>query len=104
MAKKLTQDEFQEFMVEKIGGLQNEVEKIAASQKDLIGRFGVLQSDVNALRTEVREGFAEIHRTVDRIERTLTPLSTAVDKDAETIVEHDRRLTRIEKHMELRQA
>lgn len=83
MEKKLTQEEFQEFMIEQIGGLQ---------------------ADVSSLRTEMREGFAAASRTVDRIERMLTPLSTAVDKDAETIVEHDRRLTRIEKHVELRRA
>ncbi len=38
------------------------------------------------------------HRLND-IDRTLKPLAQAVDKDAETIVSHGRRITRIEKRL-----
>jgi hypothetical protein len=73
MAKKLTQEEFQQFVVEQFG----------------------------ALRTEVRDGFIEVHREIDAIKATLEPLSNAFDKDAETLVEHDRRIGRVEKHLGL---
>jgi archaellum component FlaC len=84
--KKLTTDEFQEFVVK---------------------QFGVLHADVSGIRgdiSEIRKEISGVHRTIDNIESVIEPLSTAFDKDAVKILQHDRRITRIEKRLGFRRA
>lgn len=69
MAKKFSEGEFHQFVIEQFAGLH--------------GRITEVQNEVRDIRV------------------ILEPLSEAFDRDAEMLVEHDRRLLRIEKKLDL---
>lgn len=74
MSKKFSEEEFQEFVV---------------------GQFGKLTTGLSDVRTDIRELRSEI----EEIKGILEPLANAFDADAEKVVEHDRRIGRLEEHV-----
>ena len=48
--------------------------------------------------TTVRADLASLRGEVTKIKDILEPLAKAFDKDAETIIEHARRISRLEEH------
>lgn len=90
MAKKLTTQEFQEFVVERL-------EATEQFKEFVVEQFGVLHADIG----ELRDGLAEVRQKIEDVDVTLQPLSAAFDKDTVKTIEHDRRLTRVEKHLGL---
>jgi hypothetical protein len=66
------------------------------------------KDDLVELRQEMYEGFAAQSERIGNLEKTtreildeLRPLSRAQSADAVTIVRHEQRITRIEKHLDL---
>ena len=80
MVKNVREEEFHQFLVE---------------------QFAVLNGRITGLHNEVREGFNATEQRIDDVLAIVEPLSEAFDRDAETVIEHDRRLSRIEKKLDL---
>lgn len=78
MSKKLSEEEFQGFVVE---------------------QFGKLTAKLADVRVEMQTGFRELRAEVTEIKEVLEPLASAFDSDAEKVVEHDRRIGRLEEHV-----
>ena len=72
MVKKLTTDQFQEFVVKQFEVLND--------------RFDSVEQKIEGLQEDVQE-----------IKDVLEPLTKAVDKDAITLIDHHLRIARIEK-------
>lgn len=77
MAKKFTDEEFQQFVIE---------------------QFGLAGEERRDMRSEI----SELHRGIEEIKATVEPLARAFDVDAEAVVEHNRRIGRIEAHLGFR--
>lgn len=73
MTKKMSPEEFQEFVVERLGNVS---------------------SELRDMRVEMKTMALEI----TGIKEVLEPLAKAFDDDAQKIVEHDRRIERLEEH------
>ncbi len=95
MEKPMSQKKFQTLAVEKFV----EMEKFQAL---VLEQFAGMRESFAVLKTEMQNGFKEIHAKITAIETILKPLSKAVDTDAEKIIEHDKRLVRIENKLGLR--
>ncbi len=78
MKRKLREEEFQEFVVE---------------------QFGKLTAELVDSRLEMQTGFRELRAEATEIKEILEPLVKAFDNDAEKIIEHDRRIGRLEDHV-----
>lgn len=120
MAKKFTDEEFQQFVVEQFGkvsaDVHNEIEVVRSELRvGLAGVRGELQSGLADVRSELREGLAEARHEMQtgfrenrnefaEIQTILKPLAEAFDKDTEKLIEHDRRIVRVEKHLGLGRA
>lgn len=111
MEKKFTEEEFQQFVVEQFGKMGGRLDDVDARFGTMDERFASVQvvqesivTRLGALRTDVHDGFRDVHEEIQTIKATLEPLSTAFDRDAETVVEHDRRITRVDKHLGFTQA
>lgn len=102
---------FQTFALEKfeeVGKFQTfaikrftEMEKF---QTLVLEQFTRLWEEFTVLKTEMREGFKELHTRIDGVETILKPLSKAVDTDSEKIIDHDKRLVRVEKVLGIKKA
>lgn len=73
MKMQLSAEEFQEFVVEQLGSVSAELREMRGEMQNMAG--------------EIAE-----------IKGVLVPLAKAFDRDAEKIVEHDRRIERLETH------
>ena len=79
----MSEGEFQQFVVEQFGKVAEQFDKVDE-------QFALIREDVKAIRSDISE-----------IQGTLKPLVEAFDKDAETLVEHEARIQRLEKHARL---
>ena len=60
---------------------------------------------VKSLHEKVEKEVAsknDLERAKEEILKVVRPIERVVDKDAETIVKHDKRITRIESHLSLK--
>ena len=85
MSKKFSEEEFQEFVVEQFGKLTTEITEV--------------RGEIASVCVEMQTGFREVRSEIEEIKGILEPLVTAFDVDAEKIVEHDRRIGRLEEHV-----
>lgn len=76
--------------------------QIAKASDQMAKGFAVVAEEI----VEVREDIADLSRRVGSLEKgqeeilkELKPLSRAHDKDSETILDHGKRIIRIEKHI-----
>ncbi|MBY0473388.1 hypothetical protein K2Q00_03900 [Patescibacteria group bacterium] len=96
--KRFTEmEKFQTFAVKRLA----EMEKF---QGLVLEQFTRLWEEFSALKTEMRGGFKELHARIDGVETVLNPLSKAVDTDSEKILDHDKRLLRVEKVVGIKKA
>ena len=96
MTKKLSTDEFQEFVVEQFEKLSDRVEIIEGGLTEIHTELGSVHVECADIRNEMRIGFREVRKDVGEIKDILEPLVKAVDRDAETLVKHGQRITRLE--------
>jgi len=70
----------------------------------IAGQIADLAEDVLGMRENMatKNDMANLGRDVDEIKDKLEPLSRAHDKDAETLLAHGRRISRLEKHVDVR--
>lgn len=85
MSKKFSQEEFQEFVVGQFGKLTAEITEV--------------RGEIASVRVEMQTGFREVRSEIEEIKGILEPLVKAFDADAEKVVEHDRRIGRLEEHV-----
>lgn len=62
----------------------------------VIAQFSNLDEQIHSLKTEVRDGFKEVEHRFSDMEGAFTSVSKAVDRDAVTIVGHEKRIGHIE--------
>lgn len=115
MSKKFSEEEFQEFVVEQFGKLATDLSDVrgdvASIREDVTsihGELGAVRRDVANVQTgladvrlEMQTGFRELRTEIAEIKGILEPLAAAFDADAEKIVEHDRRIGRLEEHVRI---
>ncbi|MDP2367241.1 hypothetical protein [Rhodoferax sp.] len=100
MSKKFNEEQFQEFVVEQFGKLTTELSEVrsgvASVRSELRAGLIDVRSEIVAVQVEMQTGFREIRSEISGIKEILEPLAKAFDNDAETIIEHDRRISRLE--------
>ncbi len=70
----------------------------------ILEQFAIMRENFVALKTEMRDGFKEVHAEITAIKAILNPVSKAVDTDAEKILDHGKRLLRVEKVLGVKKA
>lgn len=60
---------------------------------------GATKEDVVHFESDTNDRLRNLEKGQEKILETLEPLSRAHDKDAVTLVEHGKRITRIERHI-----
>lgn len=63
-------------------------------QKLMVQQFGLVHKEIKSFREEMKSEIVEI-------KDVLYPLAKAFDIDSQAVVEHGRRLTRVESHLGL---
>jgi len=113
MSKKFSDGDFQEFVVEQFGKLTTEIVDVRTDLAKVRTELGDVRRDVAgvqtgladvrgeiaAVRVEMQTGFREMRNDIEEIKGILEPLVKAFDADAEKVVEHDRRILRVESHL-----
>lgn len=118
MSKKLSEEQFQQFVVEQLGklstelldvrgdltsgiaGVRSELQTgISGLRSELKIGLGAVRKEISEVRVEMQTGFRELRADIAKIEGTLEPLVKAFDADAETLVVHGTRIGRIEEHL-----
>lgn len=113
MSKKLSEEEFQGFVVEQFGKLATELTEVRTELAEVGTELSSVRTDVTSLqaslagvrvgladvRAEMQTGFRELRAEIIEIKEVLEPLVKAFDNDAQKIVEHDRRIERLETHV-----
>lgn len=103
--KKLYSDgEFQSLVVSRfkeLGEFQNLVvnrfDEIGRFQKLMVEQFGLVHKELRDVKSDIKE----IKLDITDIKDVLYPLAKAFDIDSQTVVDHGRRLTRVESHLGL---
>lgn len=93
MSKKFNEEEFQEFVIEQFSKLTTELSDVRGDVSNISGEMRAGIADV---RAEMQTGFRTLRTEVAEIKEVLEPLVKAFDSDAETMVEHGRRISRLE--------
>lgn len=106
MSKKFSEEAFQGFIVEQFGKLTTEIAEVRTEFGDVRRDVAGLQTgladargEIATMRVEMQTGFRELRTEIEEIKGILEPLANAFDRDAETIVEHDRLIGRLEEHV-----
>jgi hypothetical protein len=99
MSKKFSDEEFKQFVVEQFGKLTADVTDVRSDVASARTEMTDLRADVASVRGEMQTGFRELRSEVVEISEILKPLAKAFDKDAETIIDHGRRIGRLEEHV-----
>ncbi len=92
MKEKLSAEEFQEFVVDQLG-------QVAVGLSDVRTAVTSLRMGLADVRVEMQTGFRELRAEIVEIKGIVEPLAKAFDADAEKIIEHDRRIGRLEEHV-----
>ena len=94
----MSEEEFQDFVVEQFGKLGGALGGVHKDVDELRADVTNIKTDLASVRLEVQTGMRELRAEVAEIKEILEPLAKAFDRDAEKIVEHDRRIGRLEQH------
>lgn len=101
MAKKFTNEEFQEFVIEQLGKISGQVGAVQEDVADLrTDQQSLRKTVVNLVdgQRELRSEIGKLRGEIADVKEELRPIATAVDKDALKIVQHERRIKVLERH------
>lgn len=70
-----------------------------ATKEELAELKQMVTGDIGRLETSTNARLRSLEKGQEKILETLEPLSRAHDKDSVTIVDHGKRITRIERHI-----
>ena len=101
MQRKLSEEEFQEFVVKQLSKISGHVSTVQDDVAELRTDQQSLRKIVVAVvdgQRELRLEIGKLRDEIGDIKEELRPIANAVDKDALKIVQHDRRIKILERH------
>lgn len=101
MTKKLSEEEFQDFVVVQFGKISGQISTVQDDVAELrTGQQSLRKAVVSVVegQRELRAEVGKLRGEIADVKEELQPIGNAVDKDAVKIVQLDRRVKVLERH------